>query len=446
MRRLLVLFIAAGALGQTPDDDQLLSRLAVRETPRQRLLAEQPGAVEHLRLPNANIFRLPDGRYRGLFGPGLGWVDPDTGQIQVNESALWTTQNGWLLVGTPVKARISRNVDGTDDVAAFRRSGGRWQAIALAVPRVTHVGEFLFTFADQGLDWEMELPDTGFELRSKPIAAPLGVRTYQFAHRKLNVSLSVDGDGNLTEGGDFRLSRAVMQGANGATYPCGAWEFGVLNRIRFACDDSALPPEAFPYRIDPTYDATTDDGSVKRGPTSCTTWPPSSCSATTDSTSSVMTVTYTETASNTYHYALGFMRFDTSSIPDNGTVTTATLNVYVSGINAVSPWKTYGDYQAWSPLGSSDWVAPGSLVGTAFIVDQSLWSAGWKAISLDNVSNVSKTGYTELRWGLRNPPTDPAPNTNHQADFHSADDTNKPYLEVTYQVPGWPKLIVVAQQ
>ena len=60
----------------------------------------------------------------------------------------------------------------------------------------------------------------------------------------------MDAKGHLSVGGEIRLSRAVMRGADKKIYPCSAWAMAPA-ALSFACDDSQLPQKAFPYVIDP---------------------------------------------------------------------------------------------------------------------------------------------------------------------------------------------------
>lgn len=144
-----------------------------------------------------------------------------------------------------------------------------------------------------------------------------------------------------------------------------------------------------------------------------------------------------DSSSSPDYYLCGrsFLKFDTSALPDNATVTSATLYLYASS-SAGTNITLYGDYanSATSPT-FSDWVKP--LNGSAFS-NQTINIGGIvTSITLSNPNNISKTGNTIFMMGF----SDTSPTTN-QIKYIKAQytDSYTYQLNVTYTV-GFQKLM-----
>jgi glucose/arabinose dehydrogenase/PKD repeat protein len=99
-----------------------------------------------------------------------------------------------------------------------------------------------------------------------------------------------------------------------------------------------------------------------------------------------------------YETMVGLMKFDTSGLPDNATVTSATLRLTVSGKADADNRNLVGEWYAavhW-PIDAGDYT-PGST-GGAFGVDVTSLSAGaGNSLALAALSSISTTGATGLR-------------------------------------------------
>ena len=103
-----------------------------------------------------------------------------------------------------------------------------------------------------------------------------------------------------------------------------------------------------------------------------------------------------------FEVLVGLVRFDTSALPDDATVTSATLRVYVASQKDADDRTLVGEWvsPAQWPIDTSDFVLnvgtsalPGADVG-ALTKDRT------HDLSLVGLANVSTTGYTALRLGI----------------------------------------------
>jgi len=127
-----------------------------------------------------------------------------------------------------------------------RSAGLRWM-----VPNPTVSGTTISaTLA--GVDWQWSLTPTGLKMSSAPIAGPLGRRTVTFPFGRFGAaqSLAFAANGEVAMG-DFRFLRPVLIGADGVVYPTCAWKTVGGGSLTLMCDDRSLPPEAYPYIVDP---------------------------------------------------------------------------------------------------------------------------------------------------------------------------------------------------
>lgn len=134
-----------------------------------------------------------------------------------------------------------------------------------------------------------------------------------------------------------------------------------------------------------------------------------------------------------YFITYGYMRFDTSSIPDGETVISATLKLWVDsvfdadGLSVIADWYDYGG----NPSTSGDWVHTIASANAIAAVAISGISAGaYKTFTLDNVGNISKAGYTGIRVGLTARASDAAPTADNGIECQTAGDAHPPVLEV----------------
>lgn len=170
-------------------------------------------------------------------------------------------------------------------------------------------------------------------------------------------------------------------------------------------------PKPDPVTLTLDVDASGDDGYVQAY--NSTGWPPvENVTAYTPGYSMLMALNDTPT----YAYSVGLVRFDTSAIPDDATVLSATLNLSVIKSGAGTGRSLgidYYDSANW-PIGTDDYtVDPAEFDIPAYTPTAFNWRDidpyGWgswgtipvrTAFSLINLTNISKTGYTGFRMFL----------------------------------------------
>ncbi len=139
----------------------------------------------------------------------------------------------------------------------------------------------------------------------------------------------------------------------------------------------------------------------------------------------------------TYHCYESFTNFDTSSIEDSGTVTSATMSLYVKSTTDVDQSFTQNVYlRDWGDtLTADDWVA-GATSLSPLLCHQTITSSssGYVAFTDDALaSNISKTGKTRMI---------------HRSNRHEAGTTPTGYEEIkwdstnAYGTDYDPKLVV----
>jgi hypothetical protein len=141
-------------------------------------------------------------------------------------------------------------------------------------------------------------------------------------------------------------------------------------------------------------------------------------------------------ALSVFYVVNAFFRFDTSSIDDAATITSANLLLYCDG--AAAPDGAIADYGGdfydfgGSPSTSTDWEWTTSGDAITTISAGSLSVGSVNTIALTGLSGISKTGIT----GIRLAPKDSAnaPTADNFIDFAAREHTTgqEPRLEVTY--------------
>jgi hypothetical protein len=185
-----------------------------------------------------------------------------------------------------------------------------------------------------------------------------------------------------------------------------------------------------------SFSVTTSANDVYLGYSGNVTYPPTtSHTQLTSDTSTFVQAQRSVTGSN-YQTYVGLMRFDTSSLPDGATILTATLELVQADIftdtNALT-WRA--QWYSWDGVMNAprDFA---HLVSDNAIADVAISSYGTigaaYSFALLNPTNVNKTGYTGLRIGLGQRPSDAAPTGVNRVRWASFD-------HATYAAP---KLIV----
>jgi len=131
------------------------------------------------------------------------------------------------------------------------------------------------------------------------------------------------------------------------------------------------------------------------------------------------------------------LRFDTSSLPDNATITSATLylQVYTASAMNTGGRTADGEYYSFTSISNSDYSA--SVGTTAFSISSGNLYPD-ETISLSNLSSISKTGYTGFRIGISGDA--PSAYTGVHYDIYGQSQTYPPKLSVTYTT-GYSKKV-----
>ena len=256
---LLLLMLAAPGVAQVSDDpdDQPETLLARVRLAVQRYQEAHPRSREAvpLRRRGAVHFINEDGTNTLLAGDDLTRQD-DNGNTLIAEPLLYTTRAGWIRLGTGTNLIIRRTAYGHQVEHRFRSADGATvYTFGLGIPELTRVEgaeSRAFTFTWAQAPWTLTLENNGVSLRSAPIATRRGTITHSARLNWNNWTAAESADGDITGDIAFRISRAVMVGADGSRTPCSAWDLrtGIIN-AQFTCDDSTLPDSALPYYIDP---------------------------------------------------------------------------------------------------------------------------------------------------------------------------------------------------
>lgn len=185
--------------------------------------------------------------------------------------------------------------------------------------------------------------------------------------------------------------------------------------------------------------ASGDDGYVQG---TDTVYPPASGSFA-DSGEGSLWLTKTLNAGD-YTIGVVLIRWDTSSLTDDATVTAATLRIYVSSRSDANGRNLTADWYDAGTITTADYtttVGTNAHAGTAM---SSLTESADNDLILTNVSNVSLTGYTGVRLHV----SGGAPTGTTQLILPSLDHATltEPRLIVTYTdnepPPPTPKLFV----
>jgi hypothetical protein len=124
------------------------------------------------------------------------------------------------------------------------------------------------------------------------------------------------------------------------------------------------------------------------------------------------------------------VRFDTSALPDNATVTGATLKIWVNGKadgdnrNLVGEWY---DAAQW-PIDGADWTLNPGTTALAGADVTAIGTGATSSFALQNLGSVSKTGFTGLRMGIDGG----QPTGDNYVQFASLEGGKPAQLVVTY--------------
>jgi hypothetical protein len=327
-----------------------------------------PGLVEDMnkRTRHAKIFIVTDRKRISILSNDLHYEDrPGEWEPQVY---------GFLLRGgNHVAERHWFNTRvsdlGIDVVDKQTGVGVRW-----LIPRPTISSQCARLNRD-GVAWEWIVGPRRLKLQGT-VTAPLGRKTYSFPYTPLGSSqdFSIINEEAVAPG--IHVSRPVIIGANRQSYQTSGWRVAP-GKLEFTFDDRVLPPEAYPYIIDPT-----------------TTFQPGSSGF--DSTMYSAAADTNSGSSNNHQVGDDstapvagrmILKFDVSSISSGDTVSATTLSLWEIGANdsgGVGPWN------AELRKVRRDWVES-EVTWNSWETSNTWSTAGASNTSTDRYSAVSAT-------------------------------------------------------
>ena len=198
--------------------------------------------------------------------------------------------------------------------------------------------------------------------------------------------------------------------------------------------------------IDPSYYAESNDGYLyysNADYATCRTGPANSCNET--GTTMYLGQKF---ATPTYTIYRGYLSFDTSAIPDDATVTAATLALRANYDGSATDFKLQVYWFNWTETiclnKSTDWPVYGSgtLEGT-FRDTADGWVSGIEyTMAISTLANINKTGDTKMGLVSKNDVDAVAPTQNEYVVIRTQEQTGEsedPRLDVTYSSGGVPR-------
>lgn len=356
------------------------------------------------RARDAKHFDLAPGIRRAVFAPHQHYQD-DQGDWQ--DVALdFEPQGGGVHLVT--KHLLNYRADATG-LSVFHKPTGR--GIKFVFPRVPDrvLGRAAEWDLADGTTWRLAARKTGLKTTAN-IVARRGPKTYRFDAEMLGgLAAPTEHASGALVSPHFVIPRSTVHSADGKTYPCGAWRLQG-GEARFDFDDGVLPDEALPYVIDPTTTfnvaASGDDGYAERGQQP--EYPPPSGIG--DNFNIIETLDAVHKIFDDVNYTIrvALMRWDTSSIPNDATITSAVVRLRIVGTAVSDDARDFvAEYYDAGTIDMGDYtdtVTSDAHAGTAI---ESITVNADNDFALTNLENISKTGITGLRWHVSgdDPPT-----------------------------------------
>jgi hypothetical protein len=348
------------------------------------------------------------------------------------------------------------NDAGVSVVDKQNRVGVQW--LTNARPSITGRSAEL---SENGVSWQWLVGPRRLKLEGI-VPFPLGVRTHSFPYQPLEMSQDFSIVDGVAKVPGLEVAKPVIIGANGLFYETHGWSRNANGpKLEFTFDDGPLPPEAYPYVIDPTTTLRPDSAGLDGYITAE--------DGTNHGTATALYVGDVSGAASHQYRVL--IEFDLSSIPSTHTVSDVTLSLYeasasdgagtgswacnfhlvlVNWIEAEATWTVRTTGVTWNAAGcSTDGTDRRAAVSAALTLDGSAASAyvDWSGTVLtQNVQDlVDGTLSNNYGWILE------APNAENQGaaqsfnQFESSDlhlSARRPRLVVVHAASFTPRMIV----
>jgi subtilisin family serine protease len=224
-----------------------------------------------------------------------------------------------------------------------------------------------------------------------------------------------------------QLSYVDNSVTNGTTY---WYQVSAVNGVGEGprSNERSATPQAGPTTVTFTESVGSDDGDIWVEAPTGSGYPPSGTPAPW-TTGQIFTVAK-RNAFGDYAVGVGLLRFDTSSIPDGATVTSATLRLRVTDKSDDDNRSLVGEWYAGSnwPINGADWTSTVASNAIAGVDITGIAVNAANDFALQNVANLSKTGFTGFRLHL----SGAAPPGDNYVQLASKESSSQPQLVVTY--------------
>lgn len=274
------------------------------------------------RTPSARHFRQSNGVWTAVLGNNLNYDNGTGTLIPVLPELFQTPSGGWELDAGPLTVSVPKSAKGHDVVHAYTGPDGKQHTFTLSFPNLTYTTQTAFTFPLGGLTWNLSLGAHRTEFTAA-VRSTRGVQTYSFDYDTKGTSASVNTAGHVVATDGASLLRPMMVRADKQITLCSPWSLN-NKTLSVTCDDSSFPETAFPYLIDPAFQAPRTGVAYCGG--SAVSQRPSFCNQGGSVEFGISDQLYLDSNNNlnVNNYEQDYA-FDTSSVPSGATISSAAI-------------------------------------------------------------------------------------------------------------------------
>lgn len=337
---------------------------------------------------------------------------------------------------------IVATASGIDVVDPKTGAGIRWLADSPKVePDAARVQDRAkVSHQSQGLIWVWTATGHGVKLTAK-VDAPRGRQTYSFPFELVgDTGLELDAETGRMIGNGFQIQPVEIVDALNVRYSNIGYSTE-RKTLSFTWDDSVVPLANYPYVIDPTVSFGTQDtgDDAYSAKQSATAYPPLDGTNTFTDSGAAILVRKTTSGVPEWENYTGFIAWDTSSLPDDAIVTSASVTLYADAITSDTDRSLV---IAWldkePPFSVADHVNDQETGDIAYTFPASAISpTANRTYPLDITNHtINSSGKTSLRLSVSGPAVPTGETNDYQ--FESFDDgvgNNPPTLSITYVDP-----------